>query len=66
MRHQSYHLPSTPTRCPTRACVYCQGDEGTCADPRLHKGNSDARCHRWSNKRLLQTLAGPAGPASTT
>lgn len=57
MRYQRTHLPGEPTHCPMSACVYCV--DGTCDDPRINKGNSDAKCHRMSNKVVLVMLGKP-------
>lgn len=68
-RLQRYHLPTTWTQCGTRNCVYNTG--GLCEDPRINKGNGDAKCHKESNRFLLARLepvtanvgvhAGPSG-----
>lgn len=56
-----YRIPNEPTRCGSLTCVYnshAKGcfDGGTCDEPRTNKGNSDAECHRWNNKYLLERL----------
>ena len=35
-------------------CVYSA--DGICDNPKLNKGNGDARCHRFGNKQLLEIL----------
>ena len=58
MRYQRADIPNTRIRCPMIFCVYNDKEEGnTCDEPRTNKGNSDAKCHYWSNKRLLETIA---------
>lgn len=52
-RVQVRDVPCTAMRCP-KVCVYAEN--GTCANPRLHKVNGDAVCHRWGNKKLIQFL----------
>lgn len=60
-RVQRHHLPGRETPCPRTDCVYNGADR--CANPCLHKGNGDAECHRWPNRRLLEVLGLPI-PAS--
>lgn len=54
-RLQRSDLPSGPTWCPL-TCIY--KEEHTCSDPRTNKGNGDARCHHFGNKKLLNILQG--------
>lgn len=51
-----YAIPNRPMCCvlPARNCVYRQN--GICDQPRINKGNSDAACHKMSNKALLKEL----------
>lgn len=60
IRVQQHHLPSIWTKCGTLNCIYNVG--GLCDMPAINKGNSDARCHRESNRSLLARLE-PVGPA---
>jgi hypothetical protein len=55
MRIQIDQIPRTPTPCPVENCVY-RDDNGICDEPRINKGNSDAKCFRMSNKALLVIL----------
>jgi len=52
-----YQIPSVPHRCCMggRYCVY-RDSRQICEDPRIHKGNSDAACHRMNNQDLLPHL----------
>lgn len=50
MRLQRSDLPQ-PAFCPLTRCVYNLGT--TCLEPRVNKGNSDAACHKMSNRELL-------------
>ncbi len=59
MRVSIFSIPTTPTPCPETKCVYHKEGNGICADPRINKGNGDARCHHWNNKDLLAKLAPP-------
>jgi hypothetical protein len=57
IRKQRSDLPNKATFCiygELRRCVYHV--DGSCDSPRINKGNSDARCHRLSNKALLKLL----------
>lgn len=49
-RVQKWELPS-PAVCPIMDCVY--NKQGGCDEPCINKGNGDAKCHKWSNRRLL-------------
>ncbi len=55
-------LPASPTPC-AQTCVYAEG--GVCSEPRVNKGNGDAVCHTWTNKRLLAALEGGGAPGKT-
>lgn len=54
-RLQRHHLPGTPSPCPKVGCVY--NVEGVCDQPQVNKGNGDAKCHRWTNRRVLEMLS---------
>jgi hypothetical protein len=54
MRLQTDALPNYPVSCPRLTCVYNRDSQ--CDEPRINKGNSDAVCHAWSNRRLLEIL----------
>jgi hypothetical protein len=54
IRVQAHRLPSRPRRCPISRCVYCV--EEICDAPRINKGNGDATCYRWTNRRVLTML----------
>jgi hypothetical protein len=47
-------IPNYPSLCPFKRCVY--NDGGYCDDPRTNKGNSDAECHRMSNRKIIEYL----------
>ena len=53
IRIQKSALPNKPTRC-LMGCVYAEDE--TCDAPRTNKGNSDACCHKASNRDLLAAL----------
>jgi hypothetical protein len=55
MRIQKRNIPSELVKCNLWGCAY-NSILGFCDDPRINKGNSDAACHRMSNKRLLTHL----------
>lgn len=58
-RIQRSDLPSRNTICGMmKPCVYRE-ETNWCDDPRTNKGNSDAACHRLSNKELLRWLEEP-------
>ena len=61
-RVQRTDLPSSSTACPMTQCVYCQS--GRCDEASINKGNSDAACHRMSNKAVLAMLAQPIRAAT--
>jgi hypothetical protein len=48
-------IPATLTKCPLHGCVY-NSKLGFCDNPRINKGNSDAACHRKTNRDLLMLL----------
>ena len=54
MRVQKAELPLDQRECPYNKCVY--NADGICPEPRINKGNSDAACHKLSNKKLLKIL----------
>ncbi len=54
LRLQRSHLPIVESTCPKVACVY--NERGTCDEPRISKGNSDAKCFRMSNRATLEML----------
>lgn len=61
IRVSKYSIPNEQSRCPRTTCAYnshSRGcfDGGTCDEPRINKGNSDADCHSMSNKDLLALL----------
>ena len=47
-------LPNKSTPCIKVLCVY--NVDGLCDEPRINKGNSDALCHKMTNKHLLELL----------
>lgn len=47
-------VPKTPCKCDELLCVYNQACE--CDEPQINKGNGDAVCHHWANKRLIESL----------
>jgi len=47
-------VPHYPVRCPTSACPY--NEEGRCNSPQFNKGNDDAKCFHWSNRKLIEQL----------
>jgi hypothetical protein len=55
-------LPKGIVGCDSYDCVYQMaagaglGAAGRCNDPQICKGNSDAKCHRESNRALLARL----------
>ena len=51
-RYQLSSLPRGRVYCPREECVYNR-DLG-CDDIRTYKGNSDATCHRKSNKFMIE------------
>lgn len=51
---QSDGLPCKPCACHEYACIY--NDGVNCDDPGINKGNSDARCYKWTNKELIEHL----------
>lgn len=53
-RVQRTDLPRSLTPCPMGQCVYCQA--GRCDDAATNKGNSDAACHRMTNRKVLAML----------
>jgi hypothetical protein len=53
-RFQKHHLPRKPVRCPILSCVY--NEQGMCDDCFINKGNGDATCHKWTNKRVLELV----------
>lgn len=62
-RISRHHLPDTFVKCAVpRDCPYMTSN-GYCHDPRTAKGNSDAACHRMSNKELMDYL--PSSVSST-
>lgn len=52
MRLQVTDLPNATVDCDITPCVYNMA--GKCDTPRVNKGNSDASCHRMSNKDLIR------------
>jgi hypothetical protein len=54
MRLQKHHLPRKPVSCPMLSCVY--NEHGICDDCFINKGNSDATCHKWTNKKVLDLV----------
>lgn len=49
-------LPNIRTICSvSKWCCY-RSESGDCDEPRINKGNSDAACHRTTNKDLLKRL----------
>lgn len=48
-------VPRVPCKCYELLCVYNTGG-CVCDEPQVNKGNSDANCHAWANKRLLEEL----------
>jgi hypothetical protein len=50
-------IPKTPTKCPVGECVY-NGESmaGVCDDPRINRGNSDAKCHTMKPIELVEIL----------
>lgn len=49
-------VPSYPCVCKVKSfCVY-RDEWGSCDEPRINKGNSDAACHKLNNKDLLERL----------
>lgn len=58
-----HHLPDGFVKCCVpRACPYMTSN-GYCDDPRTAKANSDATCHKMSNKELLEYLPSPVPSA---
>lgn len=55
LRYSRSDLPAGGTGCSVQHCIYNTWG-GWCYTPNICKGNSDAICHRWSNKKLLETL----------
>ena len=56
MRVSKYALPCAPTKCVVGGyCVY-RDEQGVCDEPRINKGNGDAKCHRMGNAELLKYL----------
>lgn len=55
LRYQKSDIPDWAIDCPVRNCVY-NNWWGECDNPRTNNGNGDAKCHQWSNKKLLETL----------
>ena len=53
-RVQRTDLPRTSAACPMTQCVYCKS--GLCDEATINKGNSDAACHRMTNKAVLAML----------
>ena len=53
-RIQKTSIPDKPMLCANTSCVY--NDDYVCTDPRNNKGNTDAKCHKASNKKLLSEL----------
>lgn len=49
-----YRLPTKRTYCLVTACVY--NEDNHCDDPAINKGNSDAECHKLTNKQVLEVL----------
>lgn len=48
-------IPSCPMFCSIgKGCVYRRAL--ICDDPRINKGNSDAKCHKANNRDLLAAL----------
>jgi ABC-type dipeptide/oligopeptide/nickel transport system ATPase component len=55
IRIQLRNLPRQPTECRfTMACPYRV--ERICDDPSVNKGNSDAGCHKMTNRLVLAAL----------
>lgn len=55
IRIQNSDLPEGRSVCPMPgACVYRV--DGICDEPRTNKRNSDAGCHRMTNKHVLRVL----------
>ena len=59
MRLQKRDIPSGPRKCSRTDCVYngFRVADGWCEDPRTGNGNSDSKCHRWTNKKLIALLS---------
>lgn len=53
-------IPCWPQFCAVSGCVY-RDRAGVCDEPRINKGNSDARCHSMLNKELLALLTAAGG-----
>jgi hypothetical protein len=62
LRTPKRRIPNWPSRCPFKECVYNQGDY--CDDPRTNKGNSDAVCHKMTNKKIIEHLENAADRTS--
>lgn len=57
MRYQQRDLPDYPCVCPMIFCIYHNKViGGGCDNPRNNKGNSDAKCHRKSNKWVVEIV----------
>lgn len=54
VRHSTKDLPAAPAPCNVADCVYQA--YGSCDNPRINRGNGDARCHRMAVPRLLKIL----------
>jgi len=57
MRKQSREIPSFHVQCPFTKCVYngLVHDSG-CDNPRINRGNSDARCHNMNRAQIISHL----------
>jgi len=53
-RIQKRDIPNTPHHCDKTTCVY--NEAGICDEPRINRGNSDARCFHESNATTLRWL----------
>lgn len=52
-RIQTNAIPNTSTNC----YLHCEYSNNTiCDNPRLNKGNSDATCFKFTNKKLVEYL----------
>ena len=48
------NIPIRPMVCPEGDCVY--NTDTVCDEPRINNGNSDAKCFKWLNRRILLML----------
>lgn len=57
MRYITKHsLPTEPCACIMKSCIYLKEGGGICQDPRNNRGNSDAFCHTYRPRMVMNWI----------